>query len=184
MAPNSDKQRFEERFEELYRATYQQIVAYCRRRAPSTVEADDAVAATFLVAWRRLDEVLAAEHPVAWLYGVAYRILANQYRASRRAAALRDRLRGVPPPGVPTPGWIVEQRADLTAAMEALRSLPVSDQELVRLVVFEQLTYAEMAVVLDTSVSAVKSRLFRARQRLRAAYQEHGGETPDSEESS
>lgn len=63
----------ETRFEALYRAHYRAVRAYLLRRIdPET--AQDALAETFLVAWRRLDEV--PPHTRAWLYGVARRILA------------------------------------------------------------------------------------------------------------
>ena len=148
--PDSTKRQFEE----LYNATYQRVTAYCRRRTRSEADADDAVAATYLVAWRRLDDVLAADHPIAWLYGVAYRTLSNQYRARRRAAALRGRLFGVPPRATPTPDWIFEQQADVAAAFAALGSLTAADQELIRLAAFEELSYTEIAVASDTSTSA------------------------------
>jgi RNA polymerase sigma-70 factor, ECF subfamily len=73
------------RFEELFRSNYRAVLAYALRRAdPET--ADEVVADTFLVCWRRLDEVPARALP--WLLGVARRCLAN-------------RRRGPAPPGVP-----------------------------------------------------------------------------------
>jgi RNA polymerase sigma-70 factor (ECF subfamily) len=166
LAPDSAR----ERFEELYEATYQQVAAYCRRRTASSADADDAVATTYLVAWRRLDDAVGADHPIAWLYRVAYRTLGNQYRARRRAAALRGRISNLAPRYAPPPEWLVEQQADVTAAFNALGSLSAADQELIRLAAFEGLSYAEIAVALDITVSAVRSRLFRARARLRSTH--------------
>lgn len=45
---------------------------------PTPKDAADAVAETFLVAWRRLPEVPSGEEARPWLYGVARRTLANQ----------------------------------------------------------------------------------------------------------
>jgi len=65
-----------DRFSELYQAQYETVLRYALRRTdPET--ARDAVAETFLVAWRRLDTV-PADHAQAtpWLYGVARNVLA------------------------------------------------------------------------------------------------------------
>ena len=60
------------------------------------------MAETFLVAWRRLDDVPADALP--WLYGVARRVLANQRRSADRGAALERRLAGAERPAAPRPG--------------------------------------------------------------------------------
>ena len=69
-----------ERFEILFRTHYGAIHAYARRRLPE--RADDIVADTFFVAWRRLDDVPRDALP--WLYGVARRVAAEA-RAARHA---------------------------------------------------------------------------------------------------
>jgi RNA polymerase sigma-70 factor, ECF subfamily len=81
----------EHRFELLFRANYPAVRAYALRRS-SGDSAQDVVAETFLVAWRRLDDVPADALP--WLYGVARRVLANQRRTMRRSEALGERLAG------------------------------------------------------------------------------------------
>src|SRR5437588_9618086 len=73
----------ERRFHELYERYREDVTLYVRRRvAADSVE--DLVAETFLVCWRKLDEVPRDALP--WLYAVARRLLANHYRA----AAPRD----------------------------------------------------------------------------------------------
>ena len=64
------RERFAQAFEEHFRA----VSAYALRRT-TPAEAEDAVAETFLVAWRRLDELPDDAKP--WLLGVARRVLAN-----------------------------------------------------------------------------------------------------------
>src|SRR5947209_42011 len=87
----------EERFEGLYVAHAGRVGAYVRRRAASST-ADDVIADTFLVAWRRLDDV--PDRALPWLLGVARRLLANERRRDGRAAALHERLaRCDAPPG-------------------------------------------------------------------------------------
>ncbi len=157
-------------FEELYHATYRQVLAYCRRRTVSLEDADDATAATFMVAWRRLEDVIDAEYPLAWLYAVAFRTLGNQRRSRRRSALLRIRLQGLPhDPPSDGPESYATGSSEVASAFAALARLSRRDQELIRLAAFEGLSYAEMAAVVGISESAVRSRLYRARKRLRAA---------------
>src|SRR3954465_493008 len=78
-------------FEELFRKAYPAVRGYALRRT-SPDAAQDAVAETFLVAWRRFNDV--PEDALPWLFGVARRVLANQRRASGRGEALRQRLAG------------------------------------------------------------------------------------------
>jgi RNA polymerase sigma-70 factor (ECF subfamily) len=75
-----------ERFEGLFRDNYAAVRGYALRRAPRDM-AQDVVAETFLVAWRRLDDVPADALP--WLYGVARRVLANQRRSADRGVGPR-----------------------------------------------------------------------------------------------
>ncbi len=159
-------------FELLYATTYRKVLAYARRRTPNLMDADDLVASTFLVAWRRLEEVIAADIPLAWLYGVAYRTLSNQRRTAARAARLSERVRPELPASQPDLAPSVAETSEtLDQVLNALATLTQRDQEILRLVAFEELTNPEIASVLGIRSALVRSRLFRARQRLQAAYE-------------
>ncbi len=158
------REQAELRFERLYAQHGRAVLAYSVRRAPVD-EAADIVAETFLVAWRRLDDV-PAEDARLWLYGVARRVLANQQRSERRRQRLADRLRQELPAvleSVPAPDL---QAGAVEAALARLRP---EDREVLRLSAWEELTPVEIATVLGVSQVAVRSRLHRARRRLRAA---------------
>src|SRR3954454_5211160 len=77
-------------FEELYRATYPRVLAYARTMA-SPDDADDAVAETFAIAWRRQRDIPRGAE-LGWLIGVTRRVLANSRRSRRRAGALHALL--------------------------------------------------------------------------------------------
>src|SRR5262245_26520393 len=78
-------------FAALYERHYRSIRDFCRRRlTPDLV--DDAVAETFLTAWRRLDDVPDGDAALTWLYGVAYRVVGHQWRSSARRRRLETRL--------------------------------------------------------------------------------------------
>jgi hypothetical protein len=95
-----------DRFQALYEANYHRVLGYALRRADRD-DAADVVAETFLVAWRRLDDVPSGEVARLWLYGTARRVLANQQRGKRRRERLTQRLQAKQEPHVvPDPGSV------------------------------------------------------------------------------
>ena len=81
-----------DRFQAMYGANYHRVLGYALRRA-GREDAADVVAETFVVAWRRLDEMPEGDGARLWLYGTARRVLANQRRATRRRERLAERIR-------------------------------------------------------------------------------------------
>ena len=148
------------RFEELAPGWIEAVRRFLARRAdPATAE--DVLADTLLVCWRRLAEMPADHLP--WVYGVARNCLANAERSRRRQDRLAARIAAVDPPAVAVPGPAPGD-GDLGAALAGLRA---EDAELLRLWAWEDLTAAQIAVVLDISPNAVSIRLHRAKQKLR-----------------
>lgn len=139
---------------------YWSVLDYVLRRAPVSM-ADDVVAETFLVAWRR-SNMLPAD-PLPWLLGVARRVLANQHRGARRQLALREKL--VRLSGRGDAGWNAPPRvsAELGAA---LKSLPPREREAVLLVAWEGLEPARAAIAAGCTPATFRVRLHRARRRL------------------
>jgi RNA polymerase sigma-70 factor (ECF subfamily) len=148
------------RFEAVFAEVYEPLQRYVRRRCGSA-DADDVVAETLTVVWRRLDEVPVAA-AVAWTFGVARRVLANQRRSTGRRLRLVERVRHsheVSP----------AHDVDDTDLVEALDRLTSDDREILHLWAWEQLPPREIAVVLDITANAASLRLHRARGRLAEA---------------
>jgi RNA polymerase sigma-70 factor, ECF subfamily len=162
-----------ERFEELFRRHHSTVTAYARRRAPGDA-ADDVVASTFLVAWRRLDEVPAESLP--WLLAVARNVIATQDRGLRRRGALRLRLAQAGSGTAPPP--VVHEAAGLVTA--ALARLPEGDREAITLIAWDGLRPSEAAAVLGQTPTAFRVRLHRARRRLRRELDRGGRADPHS----
>ena len=157
-----------ERFEALVPALVDPLRRFLARRTdPAT--ADDVLAETLLVCWRRLDDV--PEEPLPWAYGVARNCLANATRGVRRQERLAARIAVVDPPSDNTAGPGEGDDPDLVEAIGALRE---EDAELLRLWAWEQLTPAEIAAVLDVTPNAVSIRLHRAREKLREELRKSG----------
>src|ERR1700748_1514550 len=83
------------RFDDVFDQHYAAVRAYVARRSPTAGIVDDVVAETFLVAWRRTDDVPTDVLP--WLRAVARRVLANQRRGEARRGALLRLLAGMLP---------------------------------------------------------------------------------------
>jgi RNA polymerase sigma-70 factor (ECF subfamily) len=152
-----------EKLRSLYETYCPRVLAYALRRT-SREEAEEVVAETFIVAWRRLPEV--PDDPMPWLLAVARRVLANQRRATGRKKALDQRLGSAPRPAslvAPDPAEEVGARMALDTA---LRHLSEWDREALLLVAWEGLDNRRAAVVLNCSPASFAVRLHRARRRL------------------
>ena len=155
------RQQLEALFTEHGRAVF----AFARRRA-TAADADDVVSETFLVAWRRLDDV--PSEPLPWLLGVARKCLANVNRREGRQAALYQRLAEttrLSSAGLESP----IDRDSSPAVLDALSHLTVGERDVLTLLAWEGLTPDEAAVALGCSRATVYVRLHRARKRFSAA---------------
>ena len=148
----------ETRFERLWAAHRDAVWAYAARRVGPD-RAPDVVHETFLVAWRRLDDVPAGAAP--WLLGVARNTILHERRGAARRAQLDERLAGLASP----PDAAAETDGEL---LRAARQLPLADRELLALLAWDGLTVAEAAVVLGWRPVTARVRLHRARARLAA----------------
>ncbi|MGH2973299.1 MAG: RNA polymerase sigma factor [Solirubrobacterales bacterium] len=159
------------RFGQLYRDQGRAILAYALRRVEEPEDAAEVVAETFLVAWRRLDEVPVDATARLWLFGVARRVIANQQRAERRRSRLSERLTESLRTELATQPTPVGEAAE---ALRAMGGLGDDDRELLLLVSWEELSPGEAAKVLGISSLAARSRLHRARRRLRTLLEQPG----------
>jgi RNA polymerase sigma factor (sigma-70 family) len=150
------------RFRAVFDLAYAPLCRYARHRGLTGPDAEDLVAQTLEVAWRRIDDVPA--EPLPWLYGVAQNLWRNQARKDRRRRDLLARFRP------PSSAVASEDPAGLEPGVlrAALASLSDNDQEVLRLVAWDGLTPAEVAVVLGCTPVAARARLHRARGRLAA----------------
>ena len=152
-------------FGRLYREQGRAILAYALRRVDDREDAADVVAETFLIAWRRLAEVPAGAAARLWLYGVARRVIANLRRSERRRTRLGGRLAESLRTELATHSAPSGEAAEVLRAMTELSD---EDRELLLLISWEGLSPSEAAKVLGASSLAARSRLHRARRRLRA----------------
>ncbi len=159
----------EARFAEIYRRHVRSIQAYCARRTSGS-QVPDAVSDTFLVAWRRIDEVPGGAATLPWLYGVAYKVLSHQWRHRVRNRRLTERLHSLAQVEEMAPDVLLVRSEEHREVLIASARLKPVDQEILRLTLWEELSHAEVATVLGIEVTAVKQRAYRARHNLAEEY--------------
>ncbi len=147
------------RFEGLFLTHYEAVLAYARRRTASE-QAQDVVAETFTVAWRRLADVPENARP--WLYAVARRVLANQRRGEQRRSALAERVASEPSPAAAPPPALARG----SQLARVLEQLPEQEREALLLIAWDGMTPKQAAASLGCSRVALRVRLHRARARL------------------
>ncbi|MGA3362551.1 MAG: RNA polymerase sigma factor [Solirubrobacteraceae bacterium] len=157
----SEQSERPDRFERIFSDCYDAVFRYAARRVAAEA-VQDVVSETFLVAWRRYEELKG--DPVPWLLGIARRVAANQRRAGARRDALQQRLRVHPADPVGLEVAAHDRR--LAAALEALGE---RDREALMLVVWDGLQHRDAARVMGCSTGALTVRVHRARRRLARA---------------
>ena len=146
------------------------VYNYCFRRTGEWAVAEDLTSVVFLEAWRRRnDVVLAGEKVLPWLLGIATNVLRNRRRSLRRYRAALDRVPTTPHDRdfADDVDGRLDDEQQMRAALAVLKRLPQREQDVVALCVWTGLTYEEAAAALGVPVGTVRSRLSRARARLR-----------------
>lgn len=151
-------------FGEVFDRHSARLYRHSRGLAPSWSDADDVVAVTFLEAWRKRNDIQFVNGSMLpWLLRTATFTANNLTRAARRYKAALGRL----PPGQAHPDH--SEQFDDGEAVTALRGLPPTDQEVLTLCVIEGISAEDAARIMSVRVGTIKSRLSRAKGRLRAA---------------
>jgi RNA polymerase sigma factor (sigma-70 family) len=140
------------------------IIRYGLRRMADNSAVEDLVAETFIVAWRKWEQLPKREEELFWLYGIAGRVLSNLRRREVRQLRLQGRL-SLEREGEHEPSLSPDDVARLVIALGEL-SLP--EREILELLYWEKLSYREISLALGCSENAVGVRLTRARKSLRA----------------
>lgn len=168
-SPGERREEFSAAFDRLS----PRVFAYARRQC-AAADAQDVVADTFLVAWRRWPEVPA--DPLPWLLVVARNTIANLHRRERRADSLLDvaaTLARIAGPAAGADHMVVEREL----LLDAVAGLTDLEREAVLLVAWDALSNRDAATVAGCSQRAFEVRLSRARQRLARALDGHPDRT-------
>ncbi|MFG3059082.1 RNA polymerase sigma factor [Streptomyces sp. NPDC048231] len=160
-------------FAELYDSYARAVYNHAFRLTADWAAAEDVMAETFMEAWRLHDRVDAEGGSLRpWLMGVATNISRGHHRSNRRyqaaANAAAEAEAGlVLPDHADEVAGRLDDRRRLAAALRALAMLRRPEREVLTLCLWEGLEYTAAAEALDIAVGTVRSRLSRARVKLR-----------------
>lgn len=165
-------------FGTLFERHARSVYNYLFRRTADWSLAEDLTSVVFLEAWRRRGDVcLQGESALPWLFGVATNVLRNRRRSQRRHRAALARI-----PHEHAYNFADEANARLDderrmrAVLRAIATLPKREQDVFALCAWEELSYEDAAVALGIPVGTVRSRLSRARARIRELSSANGHE--------
>lgn len=148
-------------FHEIYERYSKDVYRYSFWLSGSAEDAEDLTAETFARAWVGRHKI-RTETVKAYLFTIARNLYLNQKRIANRSVELN--LDHLDPH--PSPDHLVESREELSHALEAIQSLAEVDRTAFLLRVQHELSYEEIARVLDLSLTAVKVKIHRARLKI------------------
>lgn len=176
LAARGDPGAFGVLFDRHSRAVYN----HCFRLTASWAAAEDLTSTVFLIAWRKRGGLPADAGVLPWRLGTA----TNAARSERRSTARRLRLAGRVPPGADTADHAddvagrVDDERRMAAVRRELTRLSRGERDVLALCVWSGLSYAEAAAALGVAEASVRSRMSRARAKLRGALAPTPEETP------
>jgi RNA polymerase sigma-70 factor (ECF subfamily) len=166
--------RAPEAFGELFDRHWDSIYRYCRSRAGDAGE--DLAAETFKLAFdRRTSYDVDRADARPWLLGLATNLIRNHLRGCERGRRAVQRL-DVGPGEDHADAAVGRAEAALLgpALAQALDGIPEGDRDALLLMAWHDLSYAEVAEALDVPIGTVRSRISRARLRLRGRLNQLG----------
>lgn len=145
-------------FESFYRAHYVAVLRFAERRLSDQEFAREVCAETFVIAWRKFDPI--EPFALTWLYKTARNLIGNAYKKRARERELVTRMH--------QEALLHHPSGDADLVSEAMSELSESEGDVLRLTYWEDLTAAEVGMVLGCSEQAAWKRISRAKSALRA----------------
>ena len=162
----------------LFQRYHRRVFHFVLRRLGDPGLAEEVVADVFFEVWRSIDHFAGASRPSTWIYGIAH---------FKSASAHRDRSRHKRASVVPTnieslhrvadersSGDRLDAREELRIVHRVLASLPEDQRTVLELAVIEGLPYDEIAERLGLPAGTIKTRVSRARGKLRRGFDRFG----------
>lgn len=157
-------------FERVFDRHASLVQGFVRRRTSDEDVAEDIAAQVFLEAWRQRRKIKLLDGSLrSWLLGVASNLIRRHWRSLDRGTRAIERL----PRPIPVPDLAdgvaasLESQSRLDALRVELETMPRKQVEVLLLWAWEELSYPEIAQILGIPVGTVRSRLSRARRRLK-----------------
>lgn len=171
-------------FEQLVLTYQKPVYNLALRMVGNPDDAFDLTQEAFLRAWRSMEQVRESGAFSSWLFRLTSNVCLDFLRAAKRRKTVSLSFEGedgeqqleLPDPS-PDPEHCLLAMANRQAVMEAMNDLAVEHRQILTLRVINELSYQQIAEILDVAEGTVKSRLSRARRALRKKLEQSGNES-------
>jgi RNA polymerase sigma-70 factor (ECF subfamily) len=169
---NGDKTAFR-KLVEKYQSS---VINTCYRFLRNKQEAEETAQEVFLKVYLSLESYKPQANFSTWLFKIVVNLCLNKLRDKRKKGFFKKDFsnrepisedQDVPAPKENQPDYTFEQKELKKIIKEAIDSLPEKQRNVILLSQYEGFSYQEMAKILDCSVSAIESRLFRGKENLK-----------------
>jgi RNA polymerase sigma-70 factor, ECF subfamily len=153
----------------LFERHSKDLYNFCFRRVGDWSVAEDLLSIVFMTAWRCRAKA-PPEQLLPWLYGIGTNVVRNQYRGERRFRTALQRVidsSQTDNRADPELGARLEDERTMQSLLRLLSALPRREQDVFVLCAWAELSYEDTALALGIPIGTVRSRLSRARTRLR-----------------
>jgi RNA polymerase sigma-70 factor, ECF subfamily len=162
-----------EAFEKLFRAYSVRLFRYLITMVRDKDTAEELTNDVLLAAWKGAAEFRGQSKPSTWLFGIARHKALNELRRTNSAVVDLEEAGEIAESGE-GPEELLEREALQRCVVTALRELTPSHREVIELAFYQELSYQEIAEIMQCSVNTVKTRMFYAKKRLREHLEKAG----------
>lgn len=157
-------------FEELFRRYQGRLGAFFLQRTQDVHATEELVQETMMVVWERAKSFDTSSRPSSWIFGIGYRKYLEWHRRNLKASRLFQteaegdlNLEGLPDE---TSGQVWREEV-IKLVRQALKELSEEHRLVIELTFQQELSYEEIAQILNIKPGTVKSRMFYAKQRMK-----------------
>lgn len=146
------------------------LLRFVQRHIGRYDDANDIAQQAFIAAAQAIDRFRGESELSTWLYGIAMNLVRNYLsRAPHRLYRMEgdEQLADMASASHDDPSEALSRKQTLATLVESMQELPKSMREVLMLVAVDELSYEEAAALLSVPVGTVRSRLSRARAKLK-----------------
>lgn len=164
-------------FEALYRLYYPRLARFLQRMTRSVHLIEEIINDTLLAVWRKASTFNGSSKVSTWIFAIAYRRACKALQALDEPVEMGE-MNELAGTDADRPDWQFEQARQGAAVNSALALLPLAQRTAFQLTFFHDMSYTEIAEIMDCPVNTIKTRIFHARKRLVVLLDGQIGATP------
>src|SRR5215510_1787392 len=162
-----------EAFEKLYASYQSRLFRYLLRMIGDTGTAEELTNDTMVAAWKAAGSFKGQSKPSTWLFAIARNKALNAMRGLRPVMVEVETAIAVAAASESAEQTV--SRGDLQTAMkQVLQQLSAEHREVIELTFYQELSYQEIAEIMQCPVNTVKTRMFYAKKKLQEALEQRG----------